>query len=95
MLACDLKRTTAFASEYHATPLPCGRGYFKLWVRVSTIRYIVVCDRREYVTYTVDDPELVEKLQVDKEGRLYLGKDLANTDVRVSVEVLERHGENE
>jgi hypothetical protein len=47
------------------------------------------------VTYTVEDPELVEKLQVDKEGRLYLGKDLANTDVRVSVEVLERHGEND
>jgi hypothetical protein len=54
-----------------------------------------VWDRHRYVTYTVDDPELVEKLQVDKEGRLYLGKDFANNDVRVSVEVLERHGEND
>jgi len=45
------------------------------------------------VSYTVDDPELVEKLQVDKEGRLYLGKDFARKDVRVSVEVLETHGE--
>jgi len=36
--------------------------------------------------YTIDDPELVEKLQVDKEGRLYLGKDFANDNVRVCVE---------
>jgi len=39
--------------------------------------------------YTIDDPELVEKLQVDKEGRLYLGKDYASKDVRVCVEVLD------
>ena len=39
--------------------------------------------------YTIDDPELVEKLQVDKEGRMYLGKAFANKDVRVCVEVLE------
>jgi len=39
--------------------------------------------------YTIDDPDLVEKLQVDKEGRIYLGVDYANRDVRVCVEVLE------
>jgi len=39
--------------------------------------------------YTMSDPELVEKLQVDKEGRLYLGKDFATKDVRVCVEVLD------
>jgi len=70
-------------------------NYLYLWYYGTTIRYKSPQNRRIDVTYTVDDPELVEKLQVDKEGRLYLGKDLANTDVRVSVEVLERHGENE
>ena len=41
------------------------------------------------MSYTVDNPELVEKMNVDKQGRLYLGKEYAGKRVRVSVEVME------
>jgi len=40
--------------------------------------------------YTADNPVLVEELQVDKEGRLYLGKNFAKEDVRVCVERVEQ-----
>ena len=41
------------------------------------------------MSYTVDDPELVEKMTVDKQGRLYLGKDYKGKRVRVCLEVLD------
>lgn len=41
------------------------------------------------MAYTIEDPELVEKMTVDKEGRLYLGKDYAGEHVRVCVEMID------
>ena len=41
------------------------------------------------MTYTVDNPNLVKQMRVDKSGRLYLGQDYANEQVRISVEVLD------
>lgn len=40
-------------------------------------------------TATIDDPELVEKKNVDKQGRVYLTSSLAGKRVRVAVEVLD------
>jgi len=39
--------------------------------------------------YTADDPELVEKMDVDKQGRIYVGKDFVEKRVRVCIEVIE------
>lgn len=36
---------------------------------------------------TIDDPDYFEKTETDKQGRLYLGKDFANKEVRVAIEV--------
>lgn len=41
------------------------------------------------MAYKIEDPELVEKMTVDKAGRLYLGKDYAGEHVRVCVELLD------
>ena len=39
--------------------------------------------------YTADDPELVEKMDVDKQGRIYVGKDFTEKRVRVCIEVID------
>lgn len=46
-------------------------------------------------TATVEDPDLVEKKSVDKSGRLYLGADFKDTEVRVVVERMDRDEDNE
>jgi hypothetical protein len=43
----------------------------------------------------VEDPEYVQKKTVDGNGRLYLGKEFAEMDVRVILEVLDDEEEPE
>lgn len=40
-------------------------------------------------TTTVEDPDMVAKKNVDKDGRVYLGKSFAESEVRIVVEVIE------
>lgn len=40
-------------------------------------------------TVTVDDPDAVEKKDVDSSGRVYLGKDYADERVRIVIERLD------
>jgi hypothetical protein len=64
---------------------PLSKSGFLEWEEGESVSWEPT-ESDEKEGYTIDDPELVEKLQVDKEGRLYLGKDFANDNVRVCVE---------
>ena len=38
---------------------------------------------------TIHDAEMHQRKSVDSNGRIYLGREYANTDVRVTIEVLD------